>query len=120
MNSAAPIARPENGLLSGQPSTVAVIPSVVGARPISVKISGSLVSTFNISGLLTKPCVDLFCVNAACALRVSGVEEDLQKGTEIARETIGNGTALEKLRQLIRFQGGQYGEEKLAALLLEC
>ncbi len=56
------------------------------------------------------PVADLFCVNAACALRVSGVEEDLKKGTEQARETIGNGTALEKLRQLIRFQGGAYKE----------
>ncbi len=72
-----------------------------------------------LNGQADTPVADLFCVNAACALRVSGVEEDLQKGTEMARETIGNGKALEKLRQLIRFQGEISGEEKLAALLQE-
>jgi hypothetical protein len=41
------------------------------------------------------------------------VEEGFQKETEMAREAIANGTALEKLRQLIRFQGDGYGEEKL-------
>ena len=59
------------------------------------------------------PVADMFCVNAACALRVSGIEDDLKKGTALARETIANGQALEKLRQLIHFQGDQSGEEKL-------
>lgn len=63
-----------------------------------------------LGGQADSPVADLFCVNAACALRVSGVEEDLKKGTERARETIGDGTALEKLRQLIRFQGDASGE----------
>ncbi len=70
-----------------------------------------------LSGRDDTPVADLFCVNAACALRVSGVEKDLQKGTEMARETIATGTALEKLRQLIHFQGSDNGEEQLESLL---
>lgn len=67
-----------------------------------------------LSGQDDTPVADLFCVNAACALRVSGVEENLEKATEMARETITNGSALDKLRQLIRFQGN---EEIFASLL---
>lgn len=63
------------------------------------------------------PVADMFCVNAACALRVSGVEEDLKKGTEQARQTIANGSALGKLQQLISYQGQERGEEMLATLL---
>ncbi len=68
-------------------------------------------------GQADTPVADMFCVNAACALRVSGLEEDLKKGTEMARATIADGTALEKLRQLIRYQGAENGEEVFTALL---
>ena len=63
------------------------------------------------------PVADMFCVNAACALRVSGKEDDLKKGTELARQTIADGTALEKLKQLVGFQGHDRGLETLDRLL---
>ncbi|MEN8142804.1 MAG: anthranilate phosphoribosyltransferase [Thermodesulfobacteriota bacterium] len=61
--------------------------------------------------------VDLFAVNAAVALRVYGMEDDLKKATVMAREKIADGSALEKLRQLIAYQGGAEGEAKLSGLL---
>jgi anthranilate phosphoribosyltransferase len=64
-------------------------------------------------GEYDSPIADMFCVNAACVLRVSGIETDLKKATVLARETIANGQALEKLRQLIHFQGDESGMEKL-------
>jgi anthranilate phosphoribosyltransferase len=70
-----------------------------------------------LNGQADTPVADMFSVNAACALRVSGVEEDLKKATEMARETIANGMALDKLRQLIRFQGEKDGEERFVQLL---
>ncbi len=51
------------------------------------------------------PLADLFAVNAAAALRVSGYEEDLKKGTALALEALANGQALEKLKKLIACQG---------------
>lgn len=63
------------------------------------------------------PLADLFAVNAAAALRVAGLEDDLQKGTIMAREALANGGALEKLKNLISYQGGENGPGKLAALL---
>ena len=63
------------------------------------------------------PLADLFAVNAAAALRVAGVEEDLRKATNLCKEAIGNGEALEKLRQLILYQGGQEGLKQLEKAL---
>ena len=65
------------------------------------------------------PLADLYAVNAAVALRVHGVEEDLKKATAMAREKIADGSALVKLQQLISVQGGAEGEAKLAGLLSE-
>ncbi len=71
-----------------------------------------------LQGEVETPLADLFAVNAACALRVHGVEEDLKKGTMLAKEAIANGTALEKLRNLIACQGGESGTSTLNALLV--
>lgn len=70
-----------------------------------------------LSGKDEGPLADLFAVNAAVALRVYGVEEDLKKATVQAREKIADGSALVKLQQLISVQGGVEGVAKLAALL---
>ncbi len=65
------------------------------------------------------PLVDLFAVNAAVALRVAGVEEDLKKATALCRQAIATGAALEKLRKLIECQGGDGGIEQLENLLID-
>ena len=70
-----------------------------------------------LSGRDEGPLADLFAVNAAAALRVSGREPDLKKGTALAREAIASGKALNKLRHLISCQGGEKGIVKLEKLL---
>jgi anthranilate phosphoribosyltransferase len=60
---------------------------------------------------------DLFAINAACALRVHGLERDLKKATALAKEAIADGSALAKLREVIACQGGPAGTKSLAALL---
>lgn len=63
------------------------------------------------------PLANLFAVNAAVALKVAGVENDLKKATSQCKEAIANGSALEKLRQLITCQGGEKGIEQLESML---
>lgn len=65
------------------------------------------------------PIADLYAVNAAVALRVAGMEEDLKKATSLAREALASGAALGKLKKLIEYQGGRSGSEKLDGLLKE-
>lgn len=65
------------------------------------------------------PLADLFAMNAAATLRVSGKERDLKKGVVMAREAIANGKALEKLRFLIEYQGSDDGLGKLERLIAE-
>ncbi len=65
------------------------------------------------------PLADLYAVNAAVALRIHGVEKDLKKATAMARDRIADGSAFEKLRKLIQYQGGDAGLEKLSILLKE-
>ncbi len=70
-----------------------------------------------LKGQTDTPLADLFAVNAACALRVHGVERDLKRATVLAKEAIANGSALEKLRNLIACQGGDNGTATLNLLL---
>ncbi len=65
------------------------------------------------------PIADLFCVNAAAALRVAGKEADLKKATHLAREALASGEALIKLKRLIEYQGGEKGLDTLEKLLKE-
>ncbi|MBU1658129.1 anthranilate phosphoribosyltransferase [bacterium] len=44
---------------------------------------------------------DIVLINAACGLMVEGMARDIQDGLEIARETIKNGKAKEKLKKII-------------------
>ena len=70
-----------------------------------------------LSGREEGPLADLFAVNAAAALRVSGREDDMKKGTALALEAIASGRALEKLHRLIEYQGGEQGLDKFEKLL---
>ena len=65
------------------------------------------------------PLADLFAINAAVALRVAGVEEDLTKATARCRQALASGAALEKLCRLIEWQGGDKGMLQLEKLLMD-
>lgn len=113
-------------LRRGQVETYTLTPPDFGIREHNYEdIASKENAAANVAAILAvlqgeadTPVADMFCVNAACALRVSGLEEDLVKGTAMARETIANGTALEKLRQLVYYQGEGSGEEILGGLLV--
>jgi len=65
------------------------------------------------------PVADLYGVNAAVALRVAGVEDDLKKATSQALDMLASGAALDKLKKLIEYQGGETGLAQLDGLLGE-
>ena len=65
------------------------------------------------------PIADLYAVNAAVALRVAGMEDDLKKATGLARDMLASGAALDKLKKLIEYQGGETGLTQLEKLLGE-
>ncbi|PLX50121.1 MAG: anthranilate phosphoribosyltransferase [Desulfobulbaceae bacterium] len=72
-----------------------------------------------LAGQVETPLADLFAVNAACALRVHGVERDLKKATAMAKEAVASGGALDKVRQLVAVQGGEAGTVRLKERLAE-
>ena len=47
---------------------------------------------------------DIVCLNAAPLLYITGKAKDLKAGIDMAREAIGNGNALEKLRNRVNWQ----------------
>ena len=58
-------------------------------------------------GALKKgPKVDIVLINSAAAIRLAGLAQDLREATEIAKESIQSGKALEKLKLLVRYSGG--------------
>ncbi len=56
-------------------------------------------------GRYDTPLADFFCINAASALYISEVARDLAHGVELARSALASGKALEKLEQLLDYQG---------------
>ena len=54
-----------------------------------------------LSGDYQNPLADLFCMNAAAALYVSGVGSSYRDGMEMAREALGSGKALAQLNYLL-------------------
>ncbi|MCL1976790.1 MAG: anthranilate phosphoribosyltransferase [Candidatus Bathyarchaeota archaeon] len=57
-----------------------------------------------LSGEYDNPLVDLFCMNAAAALYVSGVSDSYKDGMEKAREALSSGKALMQLNHLVNQQ----------------
>ncbi|UCF30812.1 MAG: anthranilate phosphoribosyltransferase [bacterium] len=57
-----------------------------------------------LSGRDTGPRADIVCLNTAPLLTVMGEAEDLKMGVEMARQAIGDGRALEKLRDWVTWQ----------------
>jgi len=60
------------------------------------------------------PKVDIVLVNSAAAIRLAGLAQELRDAMEIARESIRSGRAIEKLKLLIRYSGGE--EERVETL----
>lgn len=58
-----------------------------------------------ISGRYDTPLADFFCMNAGAALYVSGMAKDYAQGFEMSMNALAKGKALEKLKQLLEFQG---------------
>jgi anthranilate phosphoribosyltransferase len=58
-----------------------------------------------LQGRYDTPLADFFCMNAAAALYISDHARDWSHGVELARSALASGKALEKLEQLVRFQG---------------
>lgn len=82
-------------------STFEAIASGKTARDNARKILDTL------NGEYETPVADFFCVNAAVALKLAGFASDYSKGVDLARETLANGKALEKLEGLREKQAGQ-------------
>ena len=55
--------------------------------------------------------VEMVLANAAAAIAVAGKANDLAEGVEVARKTVSNGRAYEKLKELIEITHGD--ESKL-------
>ena len=58
-----------------------------------------------LSGHYDTPLADFFCMNSAAALYISGMTKDYAQGLEMSRKALSEGKALEKLDQLLEFQG---------------
>ncbi len=108
-------------LLDGAVETYTLEPEDFGVKRCSFEKVASMGSAQEnaeavvrvLQGLDEGPLADLFSVNAAAALRVSGVEKDLKKGTQMARESLASGAPLRKLKRLIEYQGGASGSAQL-------
>lgn len=72
-----------------------------------------------LSGKDAGPCTDFTCLNAGAILYVAGACDDLKKGVEKCRETIGNGRAVEKLGSWVAAQDATHGRgtERLGRLM---
>jgi anthranilate phosphoribosyltransferase len=57
-----------------------------------------------LSGKDEGPRSDIVCLNAAPLLYIMGKAQDLKQGIEMARQAIGDGRALEKLRSWVTWQ----------------
>ncbi|NSW87654.1 MAG: anthranilate phosphoribosyltransferase [Syntrophobacteraceae bacterium] len=58
-----------------------------------------------LQGRYDTPAADFFCMNAAAALYISGVVPTYSAGTDMAKQALAQGKALEKLHLLQQFQG---------------
>lgn len=56
-------------------------------------------------GRYDTPLADFFCINAAAALWISDLARDWAHGVELARSALASGKALDKLQQLLEYQG---------------
>jgi len=94
-------------------STCEVTPEDFGLKPVDFsEIASGGTAEKNaervlnvLSGEYDTPDADFFCMNTAAALYISGVADSYAKGTEVAKQALASGQALEKLERLKEYQG---------------
>ncbi len=100
-------------LINGRIRSYEVTPSDFGIKDTDFKNIASRVNAEGnaaairevLSGYYDTPLADFFCMNAASALYISGLAKDYLQGVEMSRKALSEGKALEKLGQLLEFQG---------------
>jgi anthranilate phosphoribosyltransferase len=102
-------------LKNGQVTTYDVVPEDFGIKPVAFeKITSKDTAMGNANTVLDVlkgeqegPVVDFFCMNAAAALYIADHAKSYREGMALARETLSQGRAYDKLQELIRFQGAR-------------
>jgi anthranilate phosphoribosyltransferase len=100
-------------LKKGKIDTYEVAPSDFGLKTLNFSAIASSQSAQGnarrilevLSGRYDTPDADFFCMNASAALYISGVAPNFVVGTDMAKEALANGKALEKLENLRHYQG---------------
>ena len=103
-------------LSDGQIRTGAITPSSFDIRGGSIsdlKVDGPLQSLSLIRAALNNvngPARDIVVLNAAAAIYVAGLAPDFKSGVDLARDTIANGNAAQKLEELAAYSSSFRGE----------
>lgn len=100
-------------LKQGKIDTYEMTPSDFGLKTLDFsKIASSQSAQGNarrvlevLTGRYDTPEADFFCMNAAAALYISGIADSYASGTDMAKDALAKGKALEKLENLRQFQG---------------
>ena len=100
-------------LINGKIQSYEVTPSDFGVKDIDFKKIASRDNALDnaalilqvLSGRYDTPLADFFCINSAAALYISGKAKNYSQGFEMSRQALSEGKALEKLHQLLEFQG---------------
>lgn len=101
-------------LKNGAVQTYEVTPEDFGLRQVPVSAIASSQTAYEnaqriqavLNGEYDTPEADFFCMNAAAALYISGVAKTYREGTEMAKQALAAGKALEKMEKLIENQKG--------------
>jgi anthranilate phosphoribosyltransferase len=102
-------------LKNGKVTTYTVTPEDFGIKTIKFeKIASRDTAMGNaklvldvLQGKREGPEMDFFCMNAAAALYIADHVKGYREGMELARETLHQGRAYEKLQELITYQGAR-------------
>ncbi len=97
---------------SGETFTYRLRPEDVGLKTTlfeDIAATGDLVTESErfvrvLTGRGHEACVDFTCYNAGAVLYVAGLTDTIEAGVTVCREAIGNGSAMEKLRNWVQTQ----------------
>lgn len=81
--------------------------SKIASRSTAVENAAVIMEV--LQGRFDTPEAQFFCMNAAAALYISGFAKTYAQGSDMARQALASGRALEKLDELRRFQGKTAG-----------
>ncbi len=100
-------------LINGKINSYEVTPADFGIKPVDFEHIATRENAQDnakeilevLSGKYDTPAADFFCMNAASALYISGTVDTYAKGMQMSHDALASGKALEKLNQLVDFQG---------------